>query len=131
MESCGRYGRSWMILILQYFSFHTHAQAQMQQTKTAIKLGLTPSTSKTRVIKIHSKTSNPILMNSTALKEIEAFMYRGGFADTTGGTDADTRSRINKARMAFNVVRKIWSSKKIPSQHSKYASLTPARSRCC
>lgn len=96
----------------------------MRQTQTAIKLGLTPSTSKTWVMKIHSKTSSPILMNTAALKEMEAFMYRGGFADTTGGTDADTRSRINKARMVFNIVRKIRSSKKILSQHSKYASST-------
>lgn len=33
-------------------------------------------------------------MNSTASKGVEAFMYRGGSADTTRGTDADTQSRI-------------------------------------
>ena len=33
--------------------------------------------------------------------------------DTTGGRDADIRSRINKARVVFNMLRMIWSSKNI------------------
>ena len=96
----------------------SHTQTQMQEktnrlSQTAIKLGLTPNTAKTQVIKIHAKTSNPILMNSTALEEVEAFTCLGSVMDTTGGTDADIKARVNKARVVFNMLRKIWSSNNI------------------
>lgn len=96
----------------------SHTQTQMQEktdrlSQTAIKLGLTPNTTKTQVIKIHSKNRHPIYLNSTPLKEVEAFTYLGSVVDTNGGTEADIRSRINKARVVFNMLRKIWSSKNI------------------
>ena len=65
------------------------------------------------MIKIHAKTTTPILMNNTALEEVESFTYLGSVVDTTGGTDADIKSRINKARVVFNMLRKIWSSTNI------------------
>ena len=96
----------------------SHTQTQMKEnteklSQTAIKLGLIPNTAKTKVIKIHAKTNNPIIMNSTALEEVEAFTYLGSVVDTTGGTDADIKARINQARVVFNMLRKIWSSKNI------------------
>lgn len=96
----------------------SHTQTQMQEksdtlSQTAIKLGLSPNTAKTQVIKIHTQTINPILMNGTALEEVEAFTYLGSVVDTTGGTDDDIRSRINKARVVFNMLRKIWSANNI------------------
>ena len=60
-------------------------------------------------MKIHSKTRNPIFLNSTALEEVEAFIYLGSVVDTTGGIDADIRSRMNMGRVVFNMLRKIWS----------------------
>lgn len=67
-----------------------HTRIQMQEkTEGATKLGLTPNTAKTEAMKIHSKTSIPILMHSTALGEVEAFTYPGSVVDTTRGTDAD------------------------------------------
>ena len=82
----------------------SHTQTQMQEktdtlSQTAIKLGLTPNIAKTQVIQIHAKTTNPILMNSAALEEVKSFTYLGNVVDTTGGTDANIKSRINKARV--------------------------------
>lgn len=37
----------------------------------------------------------------------------GSVMDTTGGTEADVKSQIQKARGVFNMLRKIWSSKSI------------------
>lgn len=93
---------------------HTQIQMQMMDrlTQAATKLGLTPNTAKTQVMTIHSKTSNPILMHSTALK-VETFTYLGSVVDITGGAEEDIKSRINKARVVFNMLRKIWSSKHI------------------
>ncbi|KAJ8367756.1 hypothetical protein SKAU_G00077840 [Synaphobranchus kaupii] len=68
------------------------------------------------VMKIQPKSSNPILMHGTPLEEVEAFTYLGSGMDTTGGTDAYIKSRINKARVVFNILRKIWSSKTISTK---------------
>lgn len=95
---------------------HTYTQMQEKTDRLAqasSKLGLTPNTTKTQVIKIHSKTNNPVTLNNAALAEVESFTYLGSVVDTTGGTDVDTRSRINKARVVFNMLRNIWSSKNI------------------
>ena len=64
-------------------------------------------------MKINPRSSTPILIHGTPLKEVEAFTYLGSVMDTTGGTDADVKSRINKARVVFNILRKTWSSKTI------------------
>ena len=95
---------------------HTHTQMQDKTdrlTQAAEKLRLTPNTSKTQVMKINPRSSTPILIHGTPLKEVEAFTYLGSVMDTTGGTDADVKSRINKARVVFNILRKTWSSKTI------------------
>ena len=74
-----------------WFSFHMHRhKCKRRQTdfhKQAIQFGLTPNITKTQVMKIHSKTRNPIFLNSTALEEVEAFTYLGSVVDTTGGTE--------------------------------------------
>ncbi len=59
-------------------------------SQNASKLGLTPNTAKTQVMKIHSKSSNPI-MNNNALEEVEAFTDLGSVVDTTRGTEANKR----------------------------------------
>ena len=56
-------------------------------SQAATKLGLTPSTAEDPL----QHTSNPILMHSTALEEVQTFTYPAGAVDTTGGTDADIK----------------------------------------
>lgn len=55
--------------------------------QTATKFGLTSNTTKTQVIKIHSRTRNPFFFNSTAPEGVEAFAYLSSVLDTTGGTE--------------------------------------------
>ena len=45
-------------------------------------------------------------------------MYIGSVVNIDGGADEDVKSRINKARVAFNIMRPIWNSKAL-SQRSK------------
>ena len=78
-------------------------------------------------MKIHSKTRNPIFLNSTALEEVEAFTNLGSVVDTTGGTDADIRSRINKARGCLTCSERSGAQKTSPP--TRYASSTPTW--CC
>jgi len=52
-------------------------------------------------------------MRSTILEEVISFVYLGSKVSIDGGSDEEIKVRINKARVAFNMLRKVWSSKAI------------------
>ena len=43
-------------------------------------------------------------------EEVESFGYLGSIVDTRGGTEADAKTRISKARAAFHILRNVWKS---------------------
>ena len=47
------------------------------------------------------------------IQNVGQFCYLGSIISTNGGTDEDVRSRIAKARVAFNKLQKIWSMRNI------------------
>jgi hypothetical protein len=47
------------------------------------------------------------------LEEVEEFTYLGSIVNIEGGTDADVKNRINKARVIFNILGKVWSAMNI------------------
>ena len=51
------------------------------------------------------------MLEDTALEEVERFVYLGSIVDKQGGTDADVKKRVGKARMAFQQLRNVWVSK--------------------
>jgi hypothetical protein len=53
------------------------------------------------------------LIKDTNLEEVEELTYLGSIVNIEGGTDADVKNRINKARVIFNILRKAWSAKNI------------------
>ena len=57
---------------------------------------------------------NPtIKIDGQEIETVDRFTNLGSIVDLSGGTDADVKSRINKARHAFAVVKPIWKSRKI------------------
>ncbi|KAK6962103.1 hypothetical protein BgiMline_032176 [Biomphalaria glabrata] len=48
-----------------------------------------------------------------ALEEVESFTYLSSILDHHGGTDADVRTRIGKARAAFHQLKNTWGSREI------------------
>jgi hypothetical protein len=81
--------------------------------ETSIKLGLRPNESKTKVMKINAKRKQPIKIKDTNLEEVEEFTYLRSIVNIEGGTDADVKNRINKVRVIFNILEKVWSAKNI------------------
>ncbi|KAL6482647.1 hypothetical protein MHYP_G00075190 [Metynnis hypsauchen] len=65
-----------------------------------------------------ARQERPLQLQGEDLKETDRFIYLGSVVNTDGGADEDVRSRINKARLAFNTLRPIWNSKAL-SQRSK------------
>ena len=97
---------------LQYTT--TNARKTSLLAETSIKLGLRPNESKTKVMKINAKRKQPIKIKDTNLEEVEEFTYLGSIVNIEGGTDADVKNRIIKARVIFNILGKVWSAKNIP-----------------
>ena len=98
-------------------AFISSTQQMQEKTsllaETSIKLGLRPNKSKTKVMKINAKCKQPIKIKDTNLEEVEEFTYLGSIVNIEGGTDADVKNRINKARVIFNILGKVWSAKNI------------------
>jgi hypothetical protein len=53
---------------------------------------------KTKVLKVNADNTHPIKLEEQVLEEVQAFTYLGSVVDKQGGTDADVRARIGKAR---------------------------------
>ena len=95
----------------------SHSHQQMQE-KTAAKhmstqLGLNINRSKTKIMKANTKNNNPITLNGEPLEETDSFTYLGSSINKNGGTEEDVKARIQKARVAFLMLRKNWKAKQI------------------
>ena len=95
---------------------HSHKQMQEkteQLNTVSTQLGLNINRSKTKTMKANTKNNNPITLNGEPLEETDAFTYLGSTINKTGGTEEDVKARIQKARVAFIMLRKIWRAKRI------------------
>lgn len=79
----------------------------------ADKVGLKINIRKTKIMRINTNSTTPLTLNGTTIEEVETFSYLGSMITKDGGTDADIKSRINKARCAFHSLHKIWRSNNI------------------
>ncbi|KAL3877822.1 hypothetical protein ACJMK2_035466 [Sinanodonta woodiana] len=98
----------------------SHSQQQMQDktnilAATSAQVGLNIHKDKTKILKINYTINNPVTLNGIPLEEVESFTYLGSIFNQQGGTDADVKARIGKARAAFIQLKNIWSSKQISS----------------
>ncbi|VDO48418.1 unnamed protein product [Schistosoma margrebowiei] len=68
---------------------------------------------KTKVLKFKAENHNPITLDGETLENVESFTYLGSIIDEQGGSDADVKARIGKARTAFLQLKNIWNSKQL------------------
>ncbi|VDP43539.1 unnamed protein product [Schistosoma margrebowiei] len=95
---------------------HTHEQMQIKTASVAavsVSVGLNIHKGKTRVFKYNTENSNPITLDGETLEDVESFTYLGSIIDEQGGSDADVRAMIGKARAAFLQLKNIWNSKQL------------------
>ncbi|CAH8643390.1 unnamed protein product [Schistosoma margrebowiei] len=59
------------------------------------------------------ENTNPITFDGETLEDVESFTYLGSIIDEQGGSDADVKARIGKARTAFLQLQNIWNSKQL------------------
>ena len=97
----------------------SHTHQQMQEKTTIISthsacLGLTIHKGKSKILKVNNNNTTPIRLEGEALEEVESSTYLGSVVDKLGGTDADVKVRIGKARAAFHQLQKVWGSSELP-----------------
>ncbi|PVD22635.1 hypothetical protein C0Q70_15890 [Pomacea canaliculata] len=93
----------------------SHSHRQMQDKSSEIQsasaqVGLHIHQGKTKLLKVNTDCEEPIRMDGEPLEEVDAFTYLGSVVDKQGGTDADVKMRISKARGAFIQLRRVWNS---------------------
>ena len=96
-------------------SLLSHRQQDAQEklwrvAEEAGKTGLQINIGKTEVMRVSNKQQDPVRLQQENIKEVDKFVYLGSVVSKDGGTDEDIKSRINKARHAFNTLRPIWRS---------------------
>ncbi|KAH9583018.1 LINE-1 retrotransposable element ORF2 protein [Schistosoma haematobium] len=94
----------------------TREQIQIKTANVAAvsaSVGLSIHKGKTKVLKFKAKNSNPITLDGETLEDVESFTYLGSIVDRHGGSDADVKARIGKARAAFLQLKNIWNSKQL------------------
>ena len=84
--------------------------------ETSKSVGLKIHPGKTKVMKINTRVDTPILVEDKTLEVVNQFTYLGSVVDETGGTMADTKVRIGKARSAFNNLQKVWKDRSITTK---------------
>ena len=80
------------------------------------KIGLRINLRKTELIKINTTANSPITLGGKPIKEVECFVHLGSTITNQGGTDEDVTSRIGKAKGAFIMLKKVWTSEEISTE---------------
>ena len=66
-----------------------------------------------------STTRVSVTLDVQAIEEIDHFTYLGSVVDAEGGTKANVKARIDKARMAFLQLKNIWKCQGCSSLQSR------------
>ena len=99
----------------------SHTHRQMQEKTNSVKdssaqVGLRINRGKTKVLRINTTTTEPVRLDDDLLEEVNSFTYLGSVVDIQGGTEADVKARIGKARAVFLQLKNVWSSKDLTLQ---------------
>ena len=98
---------------------HTHRQMQDKTNNvkySSAQIGLHVNSGKTKVHRINTTITEPVRMDDDLLEEVNSFTYLGRVVDSQGGTEADVKARIGKARAVFLQLKNVWSSKDLTLQ---------------
>ncbi|VDP54869.1 unnamed protein product [Schistosoma margrebowiei] len=76
-------------------------------------VGLSIHKGKTKVLIHNTESSNPITLDGETLEDVSSFTYLGSIIDEQGGSDAEIKARIGKARVVFLQLKDICNSKEL------------------
>ncbi|VDO67430.1 unnamed protein product [Schistosoma margrebowiei] len=90
----------------------------MQEKMTSVAaasaaVGLNIHNGMSKVLRYNTACTNPITIDGEDLEDVKTFTYLGSIIDKQGGSDADVKARIDKARATYLQLRNIWNSKQL------------------
>ncbi|VDP39084.1 unnamed protein product [Schistosoma margrebowiei] len=96
----------------------SQTRQQMQEKTTSVAaasaaVGLNIHKGKSKVLRYNTACTDPITIDREDLEDVKTFTYLGSIIDEQGGSDADVKTRIGKARAAYLQLRNIWNSKQL------------------
>ena len=68
---------------------------------------------KSKILRVKTTNKNPITAGGEPLEDVDKFSYLGSIINKQGGVEEDVKTRIQKARLAFISLTKIWACKTI------------------
>ncbi|VDO49490.1 unnamed protein product [Schistosoma margrebowiei] len=99
--------------LLSHTHEHMHTKT-VSEAAVSASVGLSIHKRETKVLKFKAENSNPITLDGETLEDVESFTYLvSSSIDEQGGSDADVKARIGKARVAFLQLKNIWNSKQL------------------
>ncbi|VDO59623.1 unnamed protein product [Schistosoma margrebowiei] len=95
----------------------TQTQQQMQEKTNSVAaasaaLGLNIHKGKSKILRYNKGCTIPVTIDGD-LENVKTFTYMGSIIDEHGGSDADAKARIGKARAAYLQLRNVWNSKQL------------------
>ncbi|VDP24839.1 unnamed protein product [Schistosoma curassoni] len=98
----------------------SHTQQQMQEKTTSVAaVNLNIHKGKSEILRYNTACNNRITLDGEDLKDVKVFTYLGSIIDEHGGSNADVKARIGKARAAYLQPKNTWNSKQL-STNTKF-----------
>ncbi|VDP25564.1 unnamed protein product [Schistosoma margrebowiei] len=112
----------------------SHMQQQMQEKTTSVAaapaaLGLNIHKGKSKIIRYSTACTSPITLGGEDLEDVNTVTYLGSFIYELGGSDADVKVRIGKAKAAYLQLKNNWNSKQQSTNTKVFRDLA-AKLKC-
>ncbi|CAH8466653.1 unnamed protein product [Schistosoma haematobium] len=96
----------------------SQTQQQMQEKTNSVAaasaaVGLIIHKGKSKIHRHNTACTNPIKIDGEDLEDVKTFTYLDSIIDERGGSDADVKARIGRARAVYLQLRNIWNSKQL------------------
>ncbi|KAH9584422.1 hypothetical protein MS3_00006030, partial [Schistosoma haematobium] len=96
----------------------SQTQKQMQEKTNSVAaasaaIGLNLHKGKSKTLRYNTTYANPVTIDGEDLEDVKTFTYLCSNVDEHGGSDADVKARIGKARTAYLQLKNIWNSKQL------------------
>ena len=119
VESAGRRGIRWTLTTqLDDICLTSHCLSDMlskteEFSTTTQRIGLKASITKTKHMRMNSRTNEPIKLQRENIEEVEEFTYLGSKMIADGSSERGICARLSKAGQPFATLRNIWKPGKI------------------
>ncbi|VDO51171.1 unnamed protein product [Schistosoma margrebowiei] len=106
----------------------SQTQQQMHEKTTSVAavsaaVSLNIHKGKSKILRYNTACTNPITIDGEDLEDVKTFTYLGSIINEHGGSDANVKARIGKARAAYLQLRNIWNSKQLSINTKESCSL--------